>query len=114
MCHFLFLIFSGQFRASGKSTPGPSEAEKLIGSGKKEIVITSRGMVFRADTKKKTLVGQAMFLLDCVYRRLSKTWIYGNQGLINNLKAESIWQDFIKNTSKFLKNCFKEIKNDSV
>ena len=30
-----FLIFSGQFRASGNSTPGPSEAEKLIGSGKK-------------------------------------------------------------------------------
>ena len=31
-----FFIFLGQFWASGNSTPGPSEAEKLIGSGKKK------------------------------------------------------------------------------
>ena len=31
-----FLIFSGQFRASGNSTPGSSEAEKLISSRKKK------------------------------------------------------------------------------
>ena len=33
----IFKIFSGQFRASGNSTPGPSEAEKLIGSAKKML-----------------------------------------------------------------------------
>ena len=104
MCHFLFLpTFSGQFRASGNSTPSPFKAEKLISLGKKKIAITSRGMVFRADTKKAS-VGQVMFLKYCVYWRLRKTCIYGNQGLINNLRAESIWQNFIKNTSKFMKN----------
>ena len=46
------LTFSGQFRAAENSTLDPSEADKLIGSGKKKIAITSRGTVFRADTKK--------------------------------------------------------------
>ena len=82
-----FLIFSGQFQASWNSTPGPSEAEKLIGSKKNRI--TSRGTVFRADTKKMS-VGRAVFLKDCVYRRFKKICTYGNQGLINNLRAESI------------------------
>ena len=31
----IFKIFLEQFRASGNSNPGPSEAEKLIGSVKK-------------------------------------------------------------------------------
>ena len=31
----IFKFFSEQFRASGNSNPGPSEVEKLIGSGKK-------------------------------------------------------------------------------
>ena len=60
-------------------------------------------MVFRANTNK-TLVRWAMFLKDCVYWRLRKTCICRNQGLINNLRAETIWQSFIKNTSKFKKN----------
>ena len=50
------------------------------------------------------MVGRAMFLKDCIYQRLRRTCIYGNQGLINNLRAESSWQNFIKNTSKFKKN----------
>ena len=52
MCHFLFLNFFGTISGVGSSTPGPSKAEKLIGSGKKKIAITSRGTVFRGDTKK--------------------------------------------------------------
>ena len=90
---FYFLIFWGQFRVAGNSVPGPSKAEKLTALGKKKkIVITSRGTAFRVDTKKmlfQYIVGQAMFLKDYVYRRLRRTCIYGNQGLINNLRAES-------------------------
>ena len=48
----IFNFFSGQFRASGNSTPGLSEAEKLLGSGKKRSRLPPQGMVFRADTKK--------------------------------------------------------------
>ena len=54
VCHFLFFfIFSGKFRAAENSTPGTSKAEKWIGWGKKKkkIAITSRGTVFRTDTK---------------------------------------------------------------
>ena len=53
LCHFLF--FSGQFWGPRNFIPCPSEAEKLIslGKNKKKIAITSRGTIFRADTKKK-------------------------------------------------------------
>ena len=37
---------------AGNSLPGLSEAEKLAGSGEKNHTITSRGTVFRAETKK--------------------------------------------------------------
>ena len=93
MLFSIFKIFPGQFWATKISTPGTSEAEKLISLGKKEIAITSRRTIFRADTKRtlfQYIVGRAMFLKDCVYRRLRRTCIYGNQGLINNLRAESI------------------------
>ena len=36
--------------------------------------------------------------------KLKKPCCYWNQEIINNLRAESIWQNFIKNTSKFEKN----------
>ena len=101
----IFKIFSGQFRVAGNSTPGPSEEENQL--KQKKIVITSRGTVFRPVTKKtlfQYIVGWAIFLKDCIYRGLRRTCIYGNQGVINNLRAESSWQDFIKNTLKFKKN----------
>ena len=52
---FRFLIFSGQFLTLGNRTPDPSEAEKLVGLGKKKKkknhTNTSRRTVFRADQK---------------------------------------------------------------
>ena len=103
MCHFLFFNFFGTISGVKEFYSRFLQSRKLIGSGKATIAITSRRTVFKADTIKP-LVGRAMFLKDCVYRRLRRTCIYGNQGLINNLRAESIWQNFIKNTSKFKKN----------
>ena len=84
-----FLIFLGQFRASGNSIPGSSEAEKLIGSRKKKSQLPPEERFLEPIQKKPSGV-RVMFLKDCVYRRLRKTCIYGNQGLINNLRAESI------------------------
>ena len=91
MLFSIFKFFSGQFWATRNSTPGTSEAEKLISLDKKEIVITSRRTIFRVDTKRtlfQYIVGRTMFLKDCVYQRVRRTSIYGNQGLINNLRAE--------------------------
>ena len=51
---FRFLIFWGQFWMTENSPPGPSEAEKLAGFGKKDHPFTSRGMVFR-DYKKNNI-----------------------------------------------------------
>ena len=63
----IFKIFSEQFRASGNSNPGPSEVEKLIGSGKK-ISRSPPEERFLEPIQKKTLfqyiVGRAMFLKD--------------------------------------------------
>ena len=61
MCHFLFFKnCSGQFRGVGNSTPGTSEAEKLIGSfkkkKKKKIAITSRGTVLEPMQKKRYFI----------------------------------------------------------
>ena len=64
---FYFLIFSGQFWASENSTPGPSEAEKLIGWGKKKLPLAPEKQ-FLEPIQKNTLVGWAMFLKDCVYQ----------------------------------------------
>ena len=47
----IFNFFSRQFRASGNSTPGSSAAEKINRFGQSKIAITSRGTVFRPDTK---------------------------------------------------------------
>ena len=91
----IFKIFSGQFRASGNSTPSLSEAEKLLGSSKKKSRLPPEEW-FLEPIRKKVLVGRAMLLEDCVYRRLRKTYIYGNQGLINNLGAKSICKISIK------------------
>ena len=49
---------------------------------------------------KGFLVRSVFFLKDCVYRRLRRTCIYGSQGLIKNLRADSNWENFIKNTLK--------------
>ena len=38
---------------------------------------------------KGLLVGRVMFLKDFVYQRLRRTYIYGNQELINSQRAES-------------------------
>ena len=103
MCHFLVFNFFGTISGVREFYSRSLRSRKINWFGQKKITITSRGTVFRADTKK-TSVGWAMFFKDCVYRRLRKTYIYGNQGLINNLRAESTWQNFIKNTSKFKKN----------
>ena len=89
----IFKIFSGQFWASWNSTSSASEAEKLIGSGKKISRLPPEERFLELVQKKKLfqyIVGRVMFLKDCVYRRLRRTCIYGNQGLINNLRAESI------------------------
>ena len=86
-------IFLRQFRASRNSTPGPSEAEKLIGVGKKISRLPTDKTVFKTDTKKalfQYILGRAMLLKDSVYRRLRRTCIYRNEGPINNLRAESI------------------------
>ena len=81
----------GELQASGNSTPSPSEAEKLIGSGKKKLRLPPEEQFLEPMQKKqKNIRGWAMFLKDCVYRRLRKTYIYGNQGFINNLRGESI------------------------
>ena len=88
----IFKISSGQFRAPENSIPGPSKAEKLIGSGKK-ILRLPPGERFLEPIQKtlfQCIVGRAMFLMDCVYRCLTRICIYGNQGLVNNLSAESI------------------------
>ena len=41
-----------------------------------------------------------MFLKDCVYQHLRRTCIYITQRLIKDLRAESIWENFIKSTLK--------------
>ena len=51
----IFEIFSGQFRASGNSTPGPSEAEKLIGSGKKISPLPPEERLLELIQKKKVI-----------------------------------------------------------
>ena len=56
-------------------------------------------MVFRADTKK--VIGTDDISQGLYLSKLKKNYIYGNQGTINNQRAES---NFIKNTSKFKKN----------
>ena len=103
MRHFLFFNFFGTISGVREFYSRSLRSRKINQFGQKKIAITSRGTIFRAD-RKKASVGQVMFLKDCVYRRLRKTCIYGNQGLINNLRTESIWQNFIKNNSKFKKN----------
>ena len=54
MSFLIFKIFSGQFRASGNSTPGPSEAEKLIGSGKKLLRLPPEERFLELIQKKKS------------------------------------------------------------
>ena len=49
---------------------------------------------------KGFIVGSTMFLKDCIYQRLRRTCINISQRLIKNLKAESIWENFIKSTLK--------------
>ena len=88
----VFKIFSGQFRASGNSSAGPSKAEKLIGSGKK-ISRLPQGNGFYSRYKKNVIsiysatgnVSQGLWL-----STFKKNLHYGNQGLINNLSAKSI------------------------
>ena len=74
MCAILyFLIFLGQFWAAENSTLGLSDAEKLTGSGKIKKN-KNRGTVIRVGTKETLfhyIVGRAVFLKDCVYRRIN-------------------------------------------
>ena len=74
------------------STPGPSKAENLTDSGEKKSGLPPEER-FLELIQKQTLfhyiVGQAMFLKDYIYQRFRRTCIYGNQGLIDNLRAES-------------------------
>ena len=103
VCHLLFFNFFGTISVVLEFYSRSLQSRKINRFEQKKIAITSRGTVFRANTKKMS-VGRAMFLKDCVYRRFKKICIYGNQGLINNLREESIWQNVIKNTLKFKKN----------
>ena len=82
MLFSIFKIFLGQFRAAGNSTPGPSEAESRLPPEERFSELIQK-------TLFQNIVEQAMFLKDCIYQRLRRTLIYGNQGLINNLRAES-------------------------
>ena len=82
-----FLIFSGQFWASGNSTPGPSEAEKLIGWGKKNRDYLQKNGL---ESIQKNVSGTGDVSQGLCLSKLKKNCIYGNQGLINNLRAESI------------------------
>ena len=88
----IFNFFETISGGCGNSAPGPSEAEKLICLGKKNLRLPPEESLLEP-IQKKTLfqytLGRVMFLKDCVYRRLRRTCIYGNQGLINNLRAES-------------------------
>ena len=70
------------------STLGPSKTEKLIGLGKKNVEITSRGTVFRADKKKK-VSGTGDASQELCLSTFEKNLQLRKQGIINNLRAES-------------------------
>ena len=61
---FRFLIFSGQFLTLGNRTPDPSEAEKLVGLGKKKkkkkITQTPPGEPFLEPIKNRFLLISAI------------------------------------------------------
>ena len=57
MCHFLFLTFFGTISGVRDSTPGPSEAEKLIGSGKKKSQLPPEGRFLELIQKKVSGTG---------------------------------------------------------
>ena len=84
MCYFLFLIFVGTISGVREFYSRSSEAEKLIGLGKKIPRLPPEER-FLEPIQKDVVVSQVLCLL-----KLKINCIYGNQGLINNLRAESI------------------------
>ena len=83
-----FLIFSGQFRAFGNSTPGPSEAEKINRFGQKKSRLPPEEWFL--EPIQKNISGTGDVSQGLCLSKLKKPCIFGNQGLINDLRAESI------------------------
>ena len=81
----IFKFFQDNFGRPGIPPPVPPKQKK-----KSRLPPEER---FLEPIQKKTLfqyiVGQAMFLKDCIYQRLRRTCIYGNQEVINNLMVDS-------------------------
>ena len=87
VCHFLFalfcfgtnliksrLIFFGQFWMAGNSTPGPSKAEKLVGSGLKKKVRLSQEECFLESKQKKNTLFHYLHENNCHTIDFVKIW----------------------------------------